>query len=133
MSTHSLTFLSFYVLVGTCHRTFPFHRLFSCICACPASICCLSVCPSVCHIVFFCLCLCLSFLSMEKSPLGFRRATNRDVSSGPFPRPFTRSLVHSFARTPHSIACYTLLALLARSAAIIRLLARSLNHSRAHG
>ena len=37
-----------------------------------------------------------------------------------------RSSVHSFARTAHSFACSALLASLARSAALIRLLARSL-------
>ena len=38
----------------------------------------------------------------------------------------TRSSIRSFARTTHSFACSALLALLARSAALIRLFARSL-------
>ena len=44
-----------------------------------------------------------------------------------------RSSVYSFARTAHSFACSALLASLARSAALIRSLARSLTHSGAHG
>ena len=43
------------------------------------------------------------------------------------------STAHSFARTAHSFACSPLLASLARSAALIRSLARSLTRSRAHG
>ena len=38
----------------------------------------------------------------------------------------TRSSIHSFARTAHSFACFRLLASLAHSAALTRLLARSL-------
>ena len=44
-----------------------------------------------------------------------------------------RSSVHSFTCTAHSFACSALLALLARSTALIRSLARSLAHSGAHG
>ena len=47
-------------------------------------------------------------------------------------RSFARS-AHSFACTVHSFACSTLLASLARSAALIRSLARFLTHSRARG
>ena len=43
----------------------------------------------------------------------------------------TRSSVHLFARTARSFACTALLASLACSAALIRLIARSLTHSRA--
>jgi len=43
------------------------------------------------------------------------------------------SSVRLFARTAHSFACSALLTLLARSAALIRSLARSLTHSGAHG
>ena len=45
---------------------------------------------------------------------------NQDVSTGPLARPF--------ARTARSFACSTLLALLARSAALVRLLACLLTH-----
>ena len=43
------------------------------------------------------------------------------------------SSVRLFTRTAHSFACFALLASLARSAALIRSLARSLTRSRAHG
>ena len=53
-----------------------------------------------------------------------RTARNWDVSIGPLARPFAR-----FSQTAHSFACSALLALLARSAALIRLLAASLPSS----
>ena len=45
---------------------------------------------------------------------------------------FTRT-AYSFASTAHSLACSALLALLAHSAALLRLLTRLLTHSQAHG
>ena len=50
--------------------------------------------------------------------LWFKTAMNRDVGTGPLARPF--------AHTAHLFACFRLLALLAPSAALTRLVARSL-------
>ena len=61
-------------------------------------------------------------------PQWFRAAKNRDVSTEPH-----ACSVHSFARTTHSFAYSKLLASLARSSALIHLLARSLTNSRACG
>ena len=44
----------------------------------------------------------------------------------------TMKSIHSFVRIDHLFTCFTLFASLARSAALICLLARSLTHSRAH-
>ena len=71
--------------------------------------------------------LCLHYLSSKSSVILFLVFTvgqNNEESRLKYWA--TRSSLHSFARTTHSIACSTLLALLARSAALTRSLAHSL-------